>query len=395
MVFSLTVTGCDNTGSGRNDEVPEASDDDGTTGTGGDAGTGTDTGTGGNPGTGTDTGGTTVSTAGPPVKGVYYFHPDHLGSTSYLTDAAGKVVTRMYYTPYGEKVKSASSGSDIFHHKYTGQVDDGDEAGLMYYNARYYDPMIGRFISADSIIPDAGYSQSFNRYMYVAGNPVNFNDPSGHYWHLPWSEDLTTSNNDPDGRPQDITFNLKGRQKAITGKENESGILGENGLRYLDRAGLHPTAVLHDHFMAGSQNQSTRDKWITFGLVIGLSIGLSFAIGPVVVLGFLAVGVVMGLISVFKGNGIGGMRDEIVSFGTMLPCFIIATPIAAINTVSQGVSKSYHVVKNVAEKVADKTENRYTNTLTNITTQVTGGITGTVTGVGGSIAGAIKRGRFW
>jgi len=127
--------------------------------------------------------GTTVTTdtGGLPTVGTYYFHPDHIGSVSYLTDSNGAVVTRMSYTPYGEKVKSASTGPDIFHQKYTGQVDDGEESGLMYYNARYYDPMIGRFISADTVIPDASYSQSFNRYMYVKGNPVNFNDPTGHW----------------------------------------------------------------------------------------------------------------------------------------------------------------------------------------------------------------------
>jgi RHS repeat-associated protein len=123
----------------------------------------------------------TTDTEGLPTLGTYYFHPDHVGSVSYLTDSEGAVVTRMSYTPYGEKVKSASTGPNIFHHKYTGQVDDGDEAELMYYNARYYDSKIGRFISADSIIPGAGFSQSFNRYMYVAGNPVNRNDPSGHF----------------------------------------------------------------------------------------------------------------------------------------------------------------------------------------------------------------------
>lgn len=88
----------------------------------------------------------------------------------------------MYYTPYGEKVQSAITGLNIFNKKYTGQVDDStteEPDGLMYYNARYYDPAIGRFISPDSMVPNPGYSQSYNRYMYVVGNPITFNDPSG------------------------------------------------------------------------------------------------------------------------------------------------------------------------------------------------------------------------
>jgi len=50
----------------------------------------------------------------------------------------------------------------------------------MYYNARYYDPAIGRFISADTIVDPGAGNMGFNRYMYVAGNPVNYTDPSGH-----------------------------------------------------------------------------------------------------------------------------------------------------------------------------------------------------------------------
>ncbi len=121
-----------------------------------------------------------TDTGGLPTVGTFYFHPDHIGSISYLTDSAGKVVTRMSYTPYGEKVKSASSGPDIFHQKYTGQVDDGEEAGLMYYNARYYDPSIGRFISADTLVPEPTKTQSFNLYSYVDNNPMNHRDISGH-----------------------------------------------------------------------------------------------------------------------------------------------------------------------------------------------------------------------
>ncbi len=50
----------------------------------------------------------------------------------------------------------------------------------MYYNARFYDPKIGRFIQADSIVPNAGNPQDLNRYSYVDNNPIRFTDPSGH-----------------------------------------------------------------------------------------------------------------------------------------------------------------------------------------------------------------------
>ncbi len=54
-------------------------------------------------------------------------------------------------------------------------------AGLMDYQARWYGPAIGRFLSADTIVPGAGSPQAWNRFAYVNGNPLRFSDPSGHY----------------------------------------------------------------------------------------------------------------------------------------------------------------------------------------------------------------------
>jgi RHS repeat-associated protein len=61
---------------------------------------------------------------------------------------------------------------------YTGQRLD--DTGLLYYNARYYDPLLGRFISPDTLIPDPTNVFDYDRYMYGRGNPVSNNDPSGH-----------------------------------------------------------------------------------------------------------------------------------------------------------------------------------------------------------------------
>ncbi|MCB9139738.1 MAG: hypothetical protein H6642_15455 [Caldilineaceae bacterium] len=62
--------------------------------------------------------------------------------------------------------------------RFTGQQLDG--SGLYYYNARYYDPEIGHFISPDTIVPDPTSVFGYNRYMYAMGNPLAFVDPSGH-----------------------------------------------------------------------------------------------------------------------------------------------------------------------------------------------------------------------
>ncbi|MBN2087107.1 RHS repeat-associated core domain-containing protein [Candidatus Peregrinibacteria bacterium] len=116
------------------------------------------------------------------VNGVYYFHPNHNGSVKMITRSEGgavSVVARYKYKPYGEMLIAGSSGAEVSKYKYTAQESD-DTTGLYYYNARFYDPEVGRFITADSQIPNPLNSQDFNRYMYVNGNPVVFNDPSGH-----------------------------------------------------------------------------------------------------------------------------------------------------------------------------------------------------------------------
>jgi len=67
--------------------------------------------------------------------------------------------------------------------RFTGQYHEstlpGGE-GLYFYNARWYDAKLGRFVSADTLVPDAGNPQSFNRYSYVYNNPLKFVDPGGH-----------------------------------------------------------------------------------------------------------------------------------------------------------------------------------------------------------------------
>jgi len=61
---------------------------------------------------------------------------------------------------------------------YTGQRLDG--SGLVYMNARYYDPLVGMFISPDTIVPDASVLIDYNRFAYARGNSLKYNDPSGH-----------------------------------------------------------------------------------------------------------------------------------------------------------------------------------------------------------------------
>jgi RHS repeat-associated protein len=112
--------------------------------------------------------------------GTYYVHGDHLGSLNVLTNSQGAEVQRLTYRPFGE-TQSTQGSADFLQHRFTGQELD-PETGLYFYNARYYNPVLGRFISPDSIVPEPGNPQSLNRYSYVGNNPVNRIDPSGHSW---------------------------------------------------------------------------------------------------------------------------------------------------------------------------------------------------------------------
>jgi RHS repeat-associated protein len=82
---------------------------------------------------------------------LFYLLGDHLGSTSLVTDANGTVVSEMRYKAWGET--RYASGATPTQYQYTGQYSYTAEFGLYFYNARWYDPSLGRFASPDTIIP--------------------------------------------------------------------------------------------------------------------------------------------------------------------------------------------------------------------------------------------------
>jgi RHS repeat-associated protein len=104
-----------------------------------------------------------------------YLHSDHLGSTVLETNTSGQIVSDQRYYAYGKQRDTGPVGTD---HRFTGQKQDA--SGLVYMNARYYDPVLGQFISPDTLVPDPGVLMDYNRYGYARGNPLKFDDPSGH-----------------------------------------------------------------------------------------------------------------------------------------------------------------------------------------------------------------------
>jgi RHS repeat-associated protein len=111
---------------------------------------------------------------------VYYLHGDHLGSTSVASSDSGALHSRQGYTPYGEVRYVTGELPTEF--GFTGQRKDS-YVELIQMGARWYSPKIGRWLSADSIIPDFVNPQSFNRYSYVYNNALKYVDPTG---HIPW-----------------------------------------------------------------------------------------------------------------------------------------------------------------------------------------------------------------
>ena len=107
-----------------------------------------------------------------------YLHPDHLGSAVAATDPNGALLWREHYTAYGEKMLEPAANDN--HDGFTGHVSD-EASGLTYMQARYYDPVIARFLSADPVgFVESGFNpQMFNRYSYALNNPVNAVDPDG------------------------------------------------------------------------------------------------------------------------------------------------------------------------------------------------------------------------
>ena len=126
----------------------------------------------------------------------YYYHSDHLGSASLITDYKGDEYQRIEYTPYGETwvEKTQNTGLEYLPYRFTGKEID-EETGLYYYGARYFDPRYSRWISTDPALSEymsgskagmggAYNSVNLNLYHYAGNNPVKYKDPDGRVFNL-------------------------------------------------------------------------------------------------------------------------------------------------------------------------------------------------------------------
>ena len=139
----------------------------------------------------------------PPADRAYflYVHTDHLGGSQLMTEGSersthnglrfikGEVVQRVEYSPFG-KERFVLNPELEEGPKFTGQTQDMED-GLYYYNARYYDPVLGRFIQPDPVVfSDPRNPQTLNAYTYALNNPIKYIDPTGHFNEGPDDDDV-------------------------------------------------------------------------------------------------------------------------------------------------------------------------------------------------------------
>ena len=115
---------------------------------------------------------------------IFFYHSDHLGTTSYITDAKANITQFDAYLPYGELLVDEHSSSEEMPYKFNGKELD-EETGLYYYGARYMNPRTSLWYGVD---PLAEKYVSVGGYEYCVGNPVKFVDFNGKEWGIKTNE---------------------------------------------------------------------------------------------------------------------------------------------------------------------------------------------------------------
>ncbi|QYJ68245.1 toxin TcdB middle/N-terminal domain-containing protein [Flavobacterium litorale] len=143
----------------------------------------------------------------------HYFHPDHLGSSSYITNGAAEVTQHMEYLPFGETLVDEHNNSHNTPFKFNGKEFD-EETGNYYYSARYYDPKLSIFISVDPLVEQTG-----DTYGYCYQNPINLTDPTGMSADLPptdyynlYGKHVKHVDDGSDAKKMVLTFSKKSKE---------------------------------------------------------------------------------------------------------------------------------------------------------------------------------------
>ncbi|ASZ13078.1 hypothetical protein KTO58_08975 [Chitinophaga pendula] len=189
----------------------------------------------------------------------YYFHPDHLGSTNYLTNVFGEVAQYNAYTPYGELFVDKHKNDALTPYLFNGKEQD-NETGNYYYGARYYDPKASLWLSVD---PETAKFANLSPYNYTLNNPVKLIDPNG-------AAPVYSST----GTFMGITDNgLQGKALIMNQQDFTQGMSHSSGLASnLGPEGLQKYAI--PTFMYNYNKLKDRPDWDGF---VGMQEGIDWA----------------------------------------------------------------------------------------------------------------------
>src|SRR3990172_9603298 len=134
---------------------------------------------------------------------VYSLFGDHLGSIAITASSAGAKLGELRYNPWGES--RYTWGTTYTSRHFTGQVNESS-LGLYFFNARWYDAALGRFLQADSLVPDPGNPQAWDRFAYGLNAPTRYTDPTGHYYYDPGCDCMVHNKENKNQHPEYLKY---------------------------------------------------------------------------------------------------------------------------------------------------------------------------------------------
>ena len=180
-------------------------------------------------------------------KNLYFYHPDHLGSSSYITDREGRITQHTEYIAFGEVLFEEHSTSRTMPYLFNGKELD-TETGLYYYGARYYDPRVSLWLNVD---PLAEKAPNWTPYRYGFNNPIQYTDPTGMF------------ESRKDARTYRKENNIDGR--IIRNKDKTYSIIDKNNIVYTRGDDSQYTLDAHrnDGVIEEILLQKTKSSWKT------------------------------------------------------------------------------------------------------------------------------------
>ncbi len=230
-----------------------------------------------------------------------YYHPDHLGSTSLITNSTGGRVEETLYEPFG----SLYSGGTKSRFEYTGK--ELDYTNLMYFKSRYYNPLLGLFTQPDTIEQNIFDPQLLNKYLYTRANPYKYTDPDGHklsYYSESPIKKITMVHGKTISYAQEETVGYKitysadkrhfrtgymdtdtyDKMSSKAQKQSEttySGFSSDRNMKNEYMASYMETASGRSYEPRNGFQIAMQNRWVQSGVGIGAGLAAGFGFGPV------------------------------------------------------------------------------------------------------------------